>query len=90
MKGVGAVWYNPNGIANILSLSRMEEQYLITYSREGGFVIHKGDGTIRRFFKSDKGLFYLDVAKNKKRESRSEDTALLNTVANNQSKYTVK
>ena len=53
-------------------------------------MIHKGNGTIRRFVKSDKGLFYLDVAKNKKRESRSEDTALLNTVANNQSKYTVK
>ena len=26
LKGVGAVWYNPDGIANILSVSRMEEQ----------------------------------------------------------------
>ena len=90
LKGVGAVWYNPDGIANILSLSRMEEQYLITYSKEGGFVIHKGNGTIRIFIKSDRGLFYLDVAKNRKRKSGSKDTALLNTVANNQSKYTVK
>ena len=32
----------------------------------------------------------MDVAKNRKRESWSEDTALLNTVANNQSKYNVK
>ena len=30
LKGVGSVWYNPGVIANILSLSRMEEQYLIT------------------------------------------------------------
>ena len=63
---------------------------MITYSKEGGFVIHKGNGTIRRFIKSNRGLLYLDVAKNRKRESWSEDTALLNTVANNQSKYTVK
>ena len=51
-------------------------------------MIHKGDGTIRRFIKSDRGLFYLDVPKNRKREIGSEDTALLNTLANNQSKYT--
>ena len=86
LKGVGAVWYNPDGIANILSLSRTEEQYLITYSKEGGFVIHKGDGTIRRFIESNRGMFYLDVAKNRKRENGSEDTALLNTVANNESR----
>ena len=66
MKGVGYMWYNPDGIANILSLSRMEEQYLITYSKEGGFVIHKGDCTIQRFIKSNRGMFYLDAAKNKK------------------------
>ena len=42
---------------------------MITYSREGGFVIHKGDGTIQRFVKSDIGLFYLYVAKNKKRKA---------------------
>ena len=90
LKGVGPVWYNPDGIANILSLSRVEEQYPVSYSREGGFVIHKGDGTIRRFIKSDRGLFYLDVAKNRKRENESDDTILINTVANNQSKYTVK
>ena len=62
---------------------------MITYSKEGGFVIHKGDGTTQRFIKYNRGLFYLDVAKNRKRESGSEDTALLNKVANNQSKYTV-
>ena len=90
LKGVGAVWYKPDGIAKILSLSRMEEQYLITYFKEGGFVIHKGDGTIQRFIKYNRGLFYLDVAKNRKMESGSEDTALLRTVANNQSKYTGK
>ena len=86
LKGVGAVWYNPDGISNILPLSRTEEQYLITYSKEGGFVIHKGDGTIQRFIESNRGMFYLDVAKNRKRENGSEDTALLNTVANNESR----
>ena len=90
MKGVGAIWYNPDGIANILSLSHMEEQYLITYSKEGGFLIHIGDGYIRRFINSNRGMLYLDVAKNRKRESGSEDTALINTLANDQSKYTVK
>ena len=90
MKGFGSVWNNPDGIANILSLSRMEEKYLITYSKEGVFVIHKGDGTIRRFIKSNRGLFYLEVSKNRKKENGSVDTAMLNTVANNQYTYTVK
>ena len=77
MKGVGSVWYNPDGIANILSLSRMEEHYLITYSREGGFVVHKGDGTIRRFIKSNGGLSYLDIARNKKEKSGQRILPLL-------------
>ena len=88
LKGIGPVWYHPEGIANILSMSLIEEQYPVTYSKEVGFVIHKGDGTVRRFIRSSKGLFYMDVSQSREAETTTEDTALLITVANNQSKYT--
>ena len=77
LHGYGTVWYHPNGIANILSLSRVKEKYLVTYnSRDGNaFVVHKDDGTIRTFQQSERGLFYMDTGRT--------GTLLVNTVAQN-------
>ena len=63
LPGYGPVWYNPDGIANILSLSRVGEKYRITYDSgaDAGFKIHKPDGTIRLFRRSSTGLFYIDT-----------------------------
>jgi hypothetical protein len=37
LDGYGTVWYHPNGIANILSLSRVREHgYRVTYDSEDG------------------------------------------------------
>jgi hypothetical protein len=50
--GYGTVWYHPQGIANILSMSRVKAQgYHITYDSNKGneFCVHKPDGTIRNF-----------------------------------------
>jgi hypothetical protein len=54
----GEVWYNPKGIANILSLSNVEKYYQVTYDSraEKAFVVHKADGNERRFKQSEKGL----------------------------------
>jgi hypothetical protein len=83
--GYGEVWFNPKGIANILSLAKVEEQHRVTYdSADGqGFTVHKGDGVTRQFKKSKRGLFYLNV-------TERTGTALVNTVADNQNRYTVR
>jgi len=60
LKGYGTVWYYPEGIANILSLHKVQEKYKVTYdsSTMAGFVVHKSDGTKRVFKPSRKGLFF--------------------------------
>jgi hypothetical protein len=46
LPGYGEVWYNKAGIANILSLSKVEDKYRITYdsAEEKKFIVHKDDG----------------------------------------------
>jgi hypothetical protein len=47
LEGYGTVWYNPKGIANILSLSRVQEKHRVTYDSAawGVFSVHKEDGS---------------------------------------------
>jgi hypothetical protein len=79
----GEVWYNPKGIANILSLSDVGKYHQVTYDSmaEKAFVMHKADGNERRFKQSEKGLFYLDT-------NKKSGTVLINTVAGNKISYT--
>jgi len=61
LKGYGTVWYYPEGIANILSLHKVQEKYKVTYdsSTMAGFVVHKSDGTNHIFKPSKKGYYSL-------------------------------
>jgi hypothetical protein len=92
--GYGEVWYNPNGIANILSLSRVRERgYRVTFDSEKGneFHVHKQDGTKRIFQQSKRGLYYLDTqAAGVALINTAEDpeVALINTVEDNKSNFT--
>lgn len=63
--GYGWVWYYPEGIANILSLSRVKEQYRVTYDSSAGncFQVHKKDGKILNFREATRRLYYFDTAK---------------------------
>jgi hypothetical protein len=56
----GEVWYNPKGIANILSLSDVEKFHQVTYDSRAGkaFVVHKANSNEPHFKQSEKGLFY--------------------------------
>jgi hypothetical protein len=83
LPGYGEVWYNKAGIANILSLSKVEDKYRITYdsAQEKQFIVHKDDGETRCFRKSANGLFYLDA-------KETSGTVLVNTVEDNKSRYT--
>lgn len=91
LPGYGAVWCNPDGIANMLSLSQVEKKYRITYdsSNSKQFIVHKGNGVERKFKQSENGLFYLDA-----REANEDvmvdmpGTVLVNTVEDNKTKYT--
>jgi hypothetical protein len=87
LPGYGEVWYNKNSIANILSLSRVESKYRITYDSDNGkqFIVHKADGMVRQFRQSKNGLFYMDA---KDSDEDEEGTVLINTVNENKKKYT--
>ena len=47
------------------------------------FIVHKTNGVVKRFRESERGLYYLDTSKEK-----HVATTLINTVADNKSKYT--
>jgi hypothetical protein len=94
LRGYGTVWYHPEGIANILSLSRIEENgYDVQYHSDKGngtFRVTKPDGSNRVFQKSKRGLFYLDTEKahEKSMSFMNEGNLLVNTVEENRSKFT--
>jgi hypothetical protein len=72
----GEIWYNPSGIANILSLSNVTKHFPVSYNSDDdrGFVIHKPAGD-RRFKQSPRGLFYFDASEHMRREG----TTLVNS-----------
>jgi Reverse transcriptase (RNA-dependent DNA polymerase) len=83
LAGYGTVWYNPSGIANILSVSRVIDRGCqVTFdSQDGkGFLLTRPDGNEVVFRQSEQGLFYVDVA--------TEGSLFVNTVAANKSRYT--
>jgi len=85
LKGYGTIWYYPEGIANILSLHKVQDKYRVTYdsSTMARFVVHKSDGTNHMFKPSKKGLFFSDV-------KRDNAHMLVNTIYNIKNKHTVK
>jgi hypothetical protein len=91
LPGYGWVWYHPNGIANILSLSRVKKKSRVTYDSEAGnsFVVHKSDGTTRSFVESKKGLYYVDTINEQHNDNKkAHGNVLINTVDDNKSRYT--
>jgi dTDP-glucose pyrophosphorylase len=60
----GEVWYNPAGIANVISLADAEKYFHVRYDskQEKAFVVEKPDGTEHHFAKTDHGLYCFDTA----------------------------
>ena len=91
LRGYGTVWYNPTGIANILSLAKAKERgYRVTFDTEEGNAFHltKHDGTVRVFKQSPKGLYYIDTKEEQDHEDTGHyDVNLVNTVEDNRIKY---
>jgi hypothetical protein len=57
LPGYGTVWYDPQSIANILSLKRVKSKYRVVFDSDGGskFIVTKPDGTVFEFLESDGG-----------------------------------
>ena len=87
LNGYGWVWYYPQGIANILSLSRMKEKYIVTFDSalDNCFHVHKENGKILYFKEASRRLYYFDT------KVRDEtETLLITTVEGNKNKLSAK
>ena len=60
------VWYNPNGIANILSLHAVKRHYHVTMDTETGdsIHVHHRDGTTTTFHPSKNGIYHCRIPEN--------------------------
>ena len=77
------VWFHPGGIATILSMGRVKEQYRVTFesAMDNCFHVHKYDEKSLRFQETSRRLYYFDTV------NRDEDgTMFITTVYNNKSK----
>ena len=66
LAGYGRVWFDPHGMANILSLHlAVKRNWHVKYDSkqaDGAFVVTKPDGKVFKFVRSESGLHYLDTA----------------------------
>ena len=76
LPGYGTVWYEPIGIANILSMSRATKKFRVIFYSEGGnfFRMVLQDREVKLQL-SPNGLYYFDAA------DRENGVLLLNTVS---------
>ena len=83
LHGHGLVWYHPQVSVNILSISKLKQQYRITYDsdNENAFIVkeHDNDQIKYIFHESYDGLYYHDTA--------STQQIYITTVAENKQKY---
>lgn len=82
--GYGDVWYHPQAIANILSLSNIQRFFRVTYDSQKGdcFVVTRADGSTRTFRPTEKGLYAAQVT------GQGQETVMVSTVDQNKQKYT--
>ena len=83
LSGYGWVWYYPDGIANILSLSRVKEKFRVTFdsTSDNCFYVHKPE-RILKFREASRRLYYFDTS-----DRTEESIMLVTTVADNMSKF---
>ena len=78
------VWYNPSGLANIMSLSNVSKYYQVTMDTlsDAAILLHKSDGSSMRFIPSGKGLYHHAL------RDEADAWVMINTVAGQADKYT--
>jgi hypothetical protein len=80
------VWFNPDGVANILLLYIMTQHYTVKMNskQDNAFYVTKPDGSVLRFAPMEKGLY----ACSSPAASESSGWALINTVEERKQEYT--
>ena len=60
------IWVHPEGVANILSLSKLKKEHRIKMDTDvtDCIELHDGNGKILHFTPSDKGLYHVDLENN--------------------------
>ena len=88
LPGYGTVWYDPDAIANILSLRRVRGRYHVSYdSSLRKFIVTKPCGKEFVFQESDGGLHYLDTTL-PHGEHQHGHVFYINTVHDNKKNFT--
>jgi len=64
VRNFGTVWYNPQSLANILSLAEVRKKFRVTMDTdiEPALCVHRADGTIMKFQEYATGLYYFDTS----------------------------
>jgi hypothetical protein len=67
LPGYGTVWFDPKGIADILSLSNLKKKYRVTFdsSTDNTFYVHKSDESTRKFVALQNGGGYISWTQTK-------------------------
>ena len=77
------VWYNTNGLANIMSLSNVSKYYQLTMDTlsDAAILLHKSDSSNMQFVPSGKGLYHHAL------RDEVDAWVMINTVAGQADKY---
>ena len=88
LAGYGEVWFDPDEVANILSLGRVSQKYKVTYDSEGneGFILHLPRGSKRYFKQTDRGLYASQFLT--RRNAEQEVALTIAIVAGNKESFT--
>jgi len=91
---LGTVWYNPESLANILSLAEVCKKFrvMMDTSIEPAMCVYWSDGTIMKFTEFQSGLYYFDTDSERETIDNKSSTqfntySFIATVAENQSMY---
>ncbi len=90
VRNFGTVWYNPQSLANILSLAEVRKKFRVTMDTdvEPALCVHRADGTIMKFQEYATGLYYFDASQAS--DNASNDViaySFVATVASNKLHY---
>jgi hypothetical protein len=87
LPGYGPVWFDPDGIANIFSMSNVKKRFNVAYNSQNddAFIVTRPNSKPRRFVCSPTGLYYYDT-----NDDTQQGNVLVTTVEQKSEKYTAR
>ena len=84
------VWFNPQSLANILSLRAMRQICRVTMDtdQEAAILVHRQDGSIMRFLEFCSGLYYFDASTAVSTTASNKGYCFIDTVPANLASFT--